>query len=216
MKQLLFLPLYLFLSLCSIAQYDATGLCNESITLNGGIRSQMGGRSRTYIPIKVPEHCNKILISLNINENPYSVNAWGLTTQVLSLLASPGISSITDLVNNISGTNGDSKLDALIYLNESCAKSFVQKVHVKCFNYFERRSTNGGVFQVDIPFPNMTYYLCFRNPESVNAVYFQVEATAIINKEDTIEQNNSTNQMNNKYNTDNSINLHNLKRKYGR
>lgn len=194
MKQLLFLPLFLFLSLCSIAQYDATGLCNESITLNGGIRSQMGGRSRTYIPIKVPEHCDKVLLSINIADNPYSVDAWGLTTQVLSLLSTYDISSIAELTSGISGNPGTGTIDMIIYTNPKCVEYYLQKASFTCDQYFQRVNSGGGLFTIDIPFPGTTYYLCFRNPSEFNAVYFQVEATAITTKEETAEYDNSNSE----------------------
>lgn len=166
-------------SIMSFAQIDAKQLCNERVKLNGGIRSQFGGMSRTGLYLQLPPNTKYIYLAITISTTNDHINGVGLTTSIASLLGTGNILSISDISQHLQGQPGEGILDFRVYQNKDCAQYFINKVNSNCYSYYSRSNSIGGIYQIPIENPYLPYYLCFRNPSEYNAVYFHIEATAI-------------------------------------
>lgn len=177
MKKLSAVIILLLISSPIFAQYSASRLCNEHIKLNGGVRSQFGGISRTYIPLNIPPGTSHLAISITVSPTD-NIDGYALTASLASAL-SGNITSIPGLLNSMQGQPGNGIIDMLLYNSSYCAGLFTSKSSELCRALYYRQNSGGGIFQYEVPYPG-TYYLCFRNPSEIDAVYFHVEATAII------------------------------------
>jgi hypothetical protein len=182
-----FLALLLF-PWVTFAQYDAQKLCNERIKLNGGVRSQFGGKSRRYIPLNIPANTKTIVFSISVSENPNMITPYNLTTQLLGAFSGSNVLSLYDAVSGVSGNPGNGILDFYIMNSGPCVDLFISKSTEQCRTLYSRQNSGGGVFQFDVPNTYSTYYLCFRNPDELNEVWFDVEATAIMKETGSIAQ----------------------------
>ena len=181
MKHLITICL-LIASFTTSAQYDARQLCNEHMKLNGGIRSQFGGMSRNFIPITIPEGTTHIAVSFNISESEDHIDDFALTSNILSILATGNILSISDVMSNMSGKPGTGIIDFVLFDDPDCVGRYVRKEETTgCHSSFYRRNSKGGVYTYKLDNPSRRqYWLCLRNPSEYSPVYFQVEATAIL------------------------------------
>lgn len=168
----------MLLNFSAAGQYSATRLCNETIKLNGGVRSQFGGISRTYIPVTVPTGATHIAISITVSPTQ-QVNGYALTANLVSVFAAGNVFSIPDMLSSLQGSPGTGIIDLVLYNSGYCVDQFIQKSQNLCNALYWRQNSGGGIFHFEVPYPGQ-YYLCFRNPSEMDAVYFHVEATAII------------------------------------
>lgn len=179
MKYLLCAALALFSYCCHAQHFRASQLCNEQIKLNGGIRSQFGGLSRNFIPLHLPEGTTHVAISVTVSQNDEHISGYDLTTNLVSMFATGNVLSAVDAVNTLQGKPGTGVLDIVLFDNEHCAAQYLRKEQLSCNPVYFRLNSVGGIYQCEVDKYSSKYWLCFRNPSEINAVYFKVEATAI-------------------------------------
>jgi hypothetical protein len=168
-------------SIIASAQYKTVQLCNESYKLNGGTRAIFGGGiSRNGVYLRVPPGTVHLLYTISVSDNEGSANPVGLLSQVTSLLT--GYSSIAAIGESVSGGSHKGVLNVYYHNNVNCASAFINKSEQQCNTLGGKINFTGGTVDLDWQ-PDKAYenfYLCFMNPSSLEAVFFNIEAVAIV------------------------------------
>lgn len=162
---------------------------SRDIYLNGGLRSQFGGKSRTTIKIDLPPNTVEWYYSFTTSQGKKGTANLNLALQLTGMLADPsGISSNT--ISAIKVPEGDASVD--IYLMDQYNSNlFLSKVDLNG-NSFKQYSegmvenTKQALVRVD-DVKAGTWYLGIRNPSSLNALNISLEVVAITEKEVEIQ-----------------------------
>ena len=154
---------------------------NRDIYLNGGMRSQFGGKSRIYIQIDLPENTVKWMYSFTTSKGENGTKGLDLVLQVSTLLLDSS-TIVSSLLPEIKVPEGEASID--VYL---CDRVNIDKFMDKADLYGGEYSftmegtvenTKAAVVKVDDVISG-TVFLGLKNPSSMNAVNISIEVVAI-------------------------------------
>lgn len=161
---------------------------NRHIYLNGGMRSQFGGKSRTYIKVDLPPNTKEWYYSFTTTEGESGTENLNLAVQLAGVMADPvGITS--SALSAIKIPDGVATAD--IYLmDEYNLQPFVNK---EVFNQYTEalvQNTKQALVRVD-DIKSGTWYLGIKNPSSMNGINLNIEVVAITETPTIIEKSES-------------------------
>ena len=154
---------------------------NRDIHLNGGMRSQFGGKSRTYIQVDLPENTVKWMYSFSTAKGQNGTQDLNLLTQIGGMIADPsGFTS--DMLSEIKVPEGVATID--VYLcNRPNIDKFLDKSDLNGDTYYYTmegtvENTKAAVVEIDDVISG-TVFLGLKNPSSMNGVHISIEVVAI-------------------------------------
>ena len=156
----------------------------RQIYLNGGLRSYMGGKSRTYIEVNLPRNTVKWYYSFTTSKGQSGSDNLNLALQLSSFLLDP--SHLTgSLLSSIKVPNGSSVID--VYLcNRPNIDAFLNKVDNSGGTfYYDMQGSTLNTKQAVVEIDNVKsgiWFLGIKNPSSLNAVNVTIEVVAIVEK----------------------------------
>jgi tetratricopeptide (TPR) repeat protein len=188
MNKIILLLTFSLLANCATAQQIKTKQTVRSIVqqreiyLNGGARASVGGKSRTTIPIKLPEGTTSWYYIFSTSPGESGTKNLNLLTQLSSLALDP--SGITkSALSNIEIPSGSSSIDVYLFdLKDS--DLFLQKVDNDGGTFYFKRE--GSVFNtkqalVEITdFTSGTLFLGLKNPSTWDGIDIFIEVVAVI------------------------------------
>ncbi len=158
----------------------------QTFYLNGGARASMGGKSRTWFNISLPQNTVEWYYSFSTTKGESSTATIGLLSQLTKLYDPTGMTAIA--TNAIFTPTGAGVCD--IYLmNRKNADAFLEKVDNwgGSFSYQvsgSRQNYKNGTVQVrDITSGN--WCLGFKNPSSTEGLSITFEVVAIVEETET-------------------------------
>ncbi|PZR01580.1 MAG: hypothetical protein DI539_28375, partial [Flavobacterium psychrophilum] len=159
-----------------------TVVSQREIVLNGGARSEFGGKSRTSIKIDLPKGTKEWYYSFTTEPGPSGTQLLNLALQLSALTINPtGISGLT--ANDIKIPEGVSVVDAMV-LDAPNNDLFLSKADLqgkRCLMLAEGSADNTKQAAVKIDDVTAgTWFLALKNPSALNAVYVKVEVVAIV------------------------------------
>jgi hypothetical protein len=164
------------------ARYKVVRLTTkQDFYLNGGVRSNFGGKSRTVYQIDLPANTVKWYYAVSTHvQNQNANQEIKLFEQITRLFDPSGITAIAlGVIATPTGSN-----DCDIYLiDRNNLNAFYQK---QPFTYTidgSRENFRNGVVMVNEPVSG-TYFLGFRNPSEVSGIGIYFEAVAIVKEQD--------------------------------
>lgn len=167
----------------SFGQSDTviTLISERHIKLNGGARSQVGGKSRTYIKVDLPQGTKSWYYSYSTYSNQYGTQALNLGIQLMGLVAYGG--SYSDVASLIEVPAGTATGDVYL-LDGNNVDDFISKVdnYGGTFTYWSEGSvfnTKNAVVAID-DLTSGTYYLGLKNPGTWDALDIHIEVVAIV------------------------------------
>ena len=153
----------------------------RDLHLNGGVNSQFGGKSRTYIQIDLPKNTVKWVYSFTTSKGINGNQNLRLAAQLSTLLVD--FSSIgSSLLSEIEVPDGEASID--VYL---CDKPNIDKFIAKSDLYGSGYShtmegvvenTKSAAVEID-NITSGTVFLGIKNPSSMNGVNISIEVVAI-------------------------------------
>ncbi|HLY69180.1 MAG TPA: hypothetical protein VKR53_05595 [Puia sp.] len=161
-------------------------LSQQTIALNGGIRSNFGGQSREYVEIQLPP--NTVEWYYLVTTAPIQNKALALVEQLTRLIDPSGLSSLAE--SAIISPTGTNVCDTYL-MDRNNTDAFQRKADLNKGNYSfiisgSRTNFRGGPVQVrDIK--TGTWFLGFRNPSETQALAITFEVAAVV--EETIVNN---------------------------
>lgn len=158
-------------------QTQAAMVAEEAIYLNGGLKASYNGQSRVKIPLQLPAYTKYLIIRITVNENE-RITTESLANAALGI-ATNGATSILGITSGIKTQMAQGVVDFYLFTNNECANLYVNKASQQCNYYFGRNNSRGGVFDVAVNSYIPYYYLCIRNPETLEGVPIYVEVTAV-------------------------------------
>jgi len=184
MKKIIYTFLFVLISTTIFGQsYKTVKLIQpRHIYLNGGLRSYIGGKSRTYVEVDLPSHTVKWYYSFTTSKGQSGSNELNLALQLSSILIDPsGMSS--SLLSSIKVPNGSSVID--VYLcNRPNIDAFLNKVDNSGGRfYYDMQGSTLNTKQAVVEVDNVktgTWFLGIKNPSSLNAVNITIEVVAIV------------------------------------
>ncbi|GGB65819.1 hypothetical protein GCM10007424_02190 [Flavobacterium suaedae] len=153
----------------------------RSIYLNGGMRSEFGGKSRTYIKIDLPPNTVEWYYSFSTSTGKSGIKNLNLALQLSSLLFDySGITS--KIASKVKVPEGSSSLDVYLCDIENI-DLFYKKVDNNggIYRYIREgtvENTKQAVVQINDVTTN-TWYLGLKNPSSFDGVNVSIEVVAI-------------------------------------
>ncbi|WP_298426143.1 hypothetical protein [uncultured Kordia sp.] len=176
-------------------EYDVTYetievIKTRSIYLNGGLRSQFGGKSRIYIPIDLPKNTVKWYYSFSTKKGKSGIQNLNLALQLSSMILDP--STLTSQVTSqLKIPEGSSSVDIYLTDKENIDK-FIRKEDndgAVLYYYEEGTISNTKSAIVEIDDTNSgTVYLGLKNPSASSGVNISIEVVAIIENRVLIEK----------------------------
>lgn len=171
--------LLFILTMPAMGQWDAHMLYESKHYLNGGLNATMqGGKSRLSIPLYVPAGYRYIIIRTTIHATE-RLDRYNMAQAALSIMATGGLSTISALETGLNTTTGYGMLDMRVYNHPKCKDLFISKAPQECRAAHALDNWSGGVSYFPIAPNSGTFYLCYRNPETLDGVPFYVEAMAV-------------------------------------
>lgn len=186
MKKIIIIQLLLTCSLYSqnikVSQEVKTIIQERTITLNGGANASLGGKSRTVIPISLPENTVLWYYCFSTIPGTNGLETLKLFSQLSSLVLDPsGITKST--INNIQVPRGTSGLDVYL-LDQKNSDLFVQKADQNGGDFsFYREGLVTNTNQAVVPIYNAlqgTYYLGLKNPSTFTGIHIIIEVVAVV------------------------------------
>ncbi len=161
---------------------------SRDIYLNGGMRSQFGGKSRTYIKIDLPPNTVQWYYSFTTTEGQSGTGNLNLAVQLTGMLADPsGIAS--SAVSAIDVPEGVATAD--IYLiDQTNLQPFLNKVGYKHYAEGMAENTKQAVVKVD-DIRAGSWYLGIMNPSSMNGINLNIEIVAITETRSAISKSDA-------------------------
>ncbi|GAB5418442.1 MAG: hypothetical protein Crog4KO_33440 [Crocinitomicaceae bacterium] len=151
--------------------------------LNGGARSQVGGKSRTYVPVTLPEGTKYWYYSYSTFADQSGTDALNLAFQITTLLTSGGSSSYSGLASKIKIPHGTGSGDVYL-LDRENIDPFLAKDDLDggTFDYYMQGSvfnTRNATVGIDA-ITEGTVYLGLKNPATWDALHIHIEVVAIV------------------------------------
>lgn len=156
-------------------------LKQQTIFLNGGMRSSFGGKSRTTIEIKLPPNTIEWYYTITTFDGATTGSTLDLVPQLTRALDPTGITSIA--ISAILAPTGSKSCDVHL-MDWANAEAFLNKVDNNggsFSSYLSARRENfrSGVIQIkDVT--SGTYHLGFKNPSETQGIGIAVEVAAIV------------------------------------
>ncbi|MNU87943.1 hypothetical protein D3C71_777420 [compost metagenome] len=157
-----------------------TVIQQRNIYLNGGARASIGGKSRTIIPVKLPEGTKSWYYSFSTSEGVNGTQNLNLLIQLSSMLVDPSSFSRV-LLSSIELPKGSSSIDVYT-LDQKNADLFVEKVDNNggSFSYFrEGLVTNTRQAVVELSSVR-NCYIGLKNPSTWDGVNVTIEVVALV------------------------------------
>ncbi|NMH86918.1 tetratricopeptide repeat protein [Flavivirga algicola] len=156
----------------------------RSIYLNGGMRSNFGGKSRTYLKIDLPPNTVQWYYSFSTSKGKSGVKNLNLALQVSSLFSGSGAITSTAL-SSIKVPSGSGSIDVYLCDRENI-DLFYDKADRKGSTFYHImegtvENTKQAVVQINDVKTN-TWYLGLKNPSSLDGINISIEVVAITEK----------------------------------
>lgn len=188
MNRLYLLIVLLFMKLTVLSQSYSVKLEAQEvvsprlISLNGELRASAGGKSRTVIPISLPEGTTYWYYSLSTNPAGSGTKNLQLLMQVAAAVADPTKVS-NAILSNIEIPSGSHTIDIYL-LDQINADAFINKVDDNGGTYYFNRegsvtATKQGVVKVS-EVNRKPIYLGIKNPSVLEGVDITIEVVAMV------------------------------------
>ena len=153
----------------------------RNIYLNGGARSQFGGKSRTYIQINLPENTLKWYYSFSTSPGESGTKSLSLLTQLTTLAIGP--TGLASVLTDVEVPSGSQSIDVYL-LDKTNVDRFIKKEDLNggTFYYYLQGSvenTKHGIIEIN-EITRGTCFLGLKNPSSLNGVNILIEVVAVI------------------------------------
>ena len=159
-----------------------TVISQRLISLNGGLRSQVDGKSRTIIPVNLPKETISWYYTFSTGSAGSGVKNLQLLMQVSALIADP--TKVTSFaLSNIKIPSGSHTVDVYL-LDQPNADAFFNKIDNKGGTFYYNRegtvtATKEGTVRIN-QISNSQMYLGIKNPSSLDGVDVSIEVVAIV------------------------------------
>lgn len=161
---------------------------SRDIYLNGGMRSQFGGKSRTYIKFDLPQNTVQWYYSFTTTEGQSGTANLNLAVQLTGMLADPsGLTSTT--VSAIKVPEGVATADFYL-IDQNNLQPFLNKVEYRHYPEGMAENTKQAVVKVD-DIKTGSWYLGIKNPSSINGINLNIEIVAITETKKIIEKSDA-------------------------
>lgn len=164
----------------SAQQHVESIMQNENYQLNGGMRASIGGRSRTVIPIQIPQGCIQIVYSVVAQRTSDATQDINLALQLTDLLGS--YASVLSAAGHVRLPRGTETVDAFI-LSRPNYSSYFEAKQDNVWSYLRDYSRQAcQSCTVTIPVNGIsggTLYLGLRNPSEIDGVNITLDVVAI-------------------------------------
>lgn len=187
----------LFLLYCTIAIFINTfgqtsqnlrkvvSLDKESVALNGGLRSYVGGKSRIVIPIDLPANTVEWYYTFSTTSVNSPANELNLVSQLTKLLdLTDPLGLVASAIMSPTGTH----VCNIYLMDDPNSKAFLAKMDQKgtkvlCIESAKRENIRNGVVQIkDVKAGR--WFLGLRNPTAEEGVVINIEVAAIVEEKD--------------------------------
>lgn len=177
----------LLLSISVISQSDCDKqeavkiIDQNSFYLNGGANASMGGTSRIYLPITIPENTAEWYVSFTTAGTTTGTDNLNLLIQIGAIMGSFG--SASSIMSEVKIPTGTGHINIYL-LDKDNVNKFIDKddywgngfsYKVECF----RENATEGIICVK-KILSGTYYLGIQNPSTMNGINVKIEAVAIV------------------------------------
>lgn len=154
----------------------------RNIALNGGIRSQFGGKSRTYIKIDLPPGTKEWYYSFSTRPGTSGTENLNLALQ-LSTLVTGGLASSAINTAGIKIPSGSASIDVYL-LSSQWVNSFLEKadtkgVSIPIITEGSVQNTRQAAVKID-DVKEGTWYLALKNPSETDGINIFIEVVAIV------------------------------------
>lgn len=188
MNRIYILTFFLFFGLTTFGQSYTTVLKPQSvvsqrlISLNGGLRASAGGKSRTVIPINLPQGTTEWYYSFSTNPAGSGTKNLHLLMQVTAAVTDPTkLSSV--VLSNVEIPSGSQTVDVYL-LDQRNADAFINKVDNNGGTYYySREGSVTATRQASVKISqvnNTPMYIGIKNPSSLEGVDVTIEVVAIV------------------------------------
>ena len=161
---------------------------SRDIYLNGGMRSQFGGKSRTYIKFDLPPNTVQWYYSFTTTKGQSGSPNLNLAVQLTGMLADPsGLTSST--ISAIKVPEGMATADFYL-IDQNNLQSFLNKVEYRHYPEAMAENTKQAVVKVD-DIKTGSWYLGIKNPSSMNGINLNIEIVAITETKKLIEKSDA-------------------------
>jgi len=161
-------------------------ISKRDLYINGGLRSEFGGKSRVYIKLDLPPNTIEWYYAFSTSLGKSGTKNLDLAIQLTGLLNDPtGITS--NIVSEIEIPKGEASADVYL-IDTNNLDPFLKKTSFKYFPEGMVENTKQAVVKID-DIKSGTWYLGIKNPSSLNAINFSIEVIAII--ENKITENST-------------------------
>lgn len=148
----------------------------RDIHLNGGMRSQFGGKSRIYIKFDLPPNTVEWYYSFTTAKGQNGTGNLNLALQLGSILSNLGVLNSTS-ISTIKVPDGEATADIYLIDNKN-VKPFMDKVEFEYQMEGMVENTKQGIVKID-DVKKGTWFLGLRNPSSMNGINLNIEIVAI-------------------------------------
>lgn len=184
---LYFLLFISFLGYTQDYQTEAVQLIEpRSIYLNGGIRASLGGKSRTYIKVDLPQNTVKWYYSFSTERGESGTQNLNLAIQLTSMMAAGSAGSTAVNLSGIEVPAGSASVDVYLCDRENI-DAFINKVDNDGGTFYytmegTTKNTRQAIIEVD-DVTSGTVYLGLKNPSASDGVNISIDVVAIVAKE---------------------------------
>lgn len=157
-----------------------TVVSERTIYLNGGARATVGGKSRTIIPVKLPEGTKSWYYSFSTSSGESGTKNLNLLIQLSSLLVD-GSGFTKALLSNVEVPSGSNSIDVYTF-DQKNADSFIEKVdnYGGSFTYYrEGLVTNTRQALVELN-QVKDCYIGLKNPSAFDGIKITIEVVALV------------------------------------
>lgn len=154
---------------------------SRDIYLNGGMRAEFGGKSRTSIKVDLPPNTVEWYYSFTTTEGGNGTENLNLAIQLSRILVDPsGLTSVA--ISKVKVPKGVAAADIYL-LDQRNLNLFLQKVDLNGGTFLQYpeglvENTKQAIVKVD-DIKRGTWYLGLKNPSSINGININIEVVAI-------------------------------------
>jgi hypothetical protein len=184
MKKLLYLfPLLLSLLAHAQEKEIISIIENETYELNGGLRSQFGGRSRIALPINIPSNASTIVYTIQAYRKGESVSKNLNFAMALGTYVNTGSMTIASAVSKVEIPSGTTTADAILLGDRNDKDQFLAKNDNNWRSYHDANRLACVECKSSISFnpynKPQIIFLGLRNPSSLDPITIVVNVVAI-------------------------------------
>lgn len=155
----------------------------QKVYLNGGARAALGGQSRTWFQVILPENTVEWFYAFSTGQSSSNIGFYSQLTQLNDPRGKSAIPSEALYIPQGSGT-----CDVFL-LDRANADAFYSKVDLSGGSYFvqnQKMNFRSGFVRIN-HLLNGDWYIGLRNPSTYEGVYISLEAVAIVEQTRVIE-----------------------------